>query len=160
MLWQRRNGQSHSKRMLLISAKKSIRLDTTVLVDDQLGIGQEVQIWSNEQMFYAQSMICPGEWEAQTSPSFWDTNGSCNLGQTTRPSDNQQKKRNCQIVGFAIPADHRVKLKESEKKDKYLGIARKPKKIMKHENDSDTNCNWHTRYSHQRTCTGTGGLGK
>ena len=29
---------------------------------------------------------------------------------------------------FAIPADHRVKLKEREKKDKYLDLAREFKK--------------------------------
>ena len=34
-----------------------------------------------------------GEWDAQTSPGFWDTNGSPNLGQTTRPY-NQEKKEN------------------------------------------------------------------
>ena len=38
----------------------------------------------------------------------------------TRPYNNQQKKRTYKIVGSAIPADHGVKLKESEKKDKYL----------------------------------------
>ena len=30
---------------------------------------------------------------------------------------------------FAVPADHRVKLKESEKKNKYLYLARKLKKL-------------------------------
>ena len=30
---------------------------------------------------------------------------------------------NCRIVDFAVPADHRVKLKESEKKDTYLDLA-------------------------------------
>ena len=29
----------------------------------------------------------------------------------------------CTIVDFAVPADHRVKLKEIEKKDKYLDFA-------------------------------------
>ena len=38
------------------------------------------------------------------------------------------KKRTCRIVEFAIPADHRVKLKESEKRDKYLDLARELKK--------------------------------
>ena len=32
-------------------------------------------------------------------------------------------------MDFAVPADHRVKLKESEKKDKYLNIARELKKL-------------------------------
>ena len=35
-----------------------------------------------------------------------------------------KKKRTCKIVYFAIRADHRIKLKECEKKDKYLDLAR------------------------------------
>ena len=42
---------------------------------------------------------------------------------------NKKKKRTCRIVNFAFPADHRVKLKESEKKDKYLVFARELKKL-------------------------------
>ena len=34
----------------------------------------------------------------------------------------KKKKKTCQIVDFALPADHRVKLKESEKKDKYFDL--------------------------------------
>ena len=30
---------------------------------------------------------------------------------------NQLKKRTCKIVDFAVPADHRIKLKENEKKE-------------------------------------------
>ena len=30
---------------------------------------------------------------------------------------------------------------------------------MEHESGTDTNCNWCTRYSHQKIGTGTGGLG-
>ena len=40
---------------------------------------------------------------------------------------NQQKKENLQ--SFAVPADHRIKLKECEKKDKYLDLARELKKL-------------------------------
>ena len=35
-----------------------------------------------------------------------------------------KKNRTCKIVDFAAPADHRIKLKEYEKKDKYLDLAR------------------------------------
>ena len=35
-----------------------------------------------------------------------------------------KKKRTYRIVNFAIPADHRVKLKEGEKKDRYHDLAR------------------------------------
>ena len=41
----------------------------------------------------------------------------------------QQKKRICKIVDFAVPVDHRINLKESEKKDKYLDLARELKKL-------------------------------
>ena len=42
----------------------------------------------------------------------------------TRHSDNHKTKRTCQIVDIAVQAGHRVKLKESEKKDKNHDIAR------------------------------------
>ena len=40
-----------------------------------------------------------------------------------------KKKRICKIVDFAVPADHRIKLKECEKKDKYLDLAMELKKL-------------------------------
>ena len=78
----------------------------------------------------------------------WHTYGSPNLGQKTRPNNNQQqKKRICKIVDFAVPANHRIKLKECEKKDKYLDLARELKKTMEHEDDNYTNCDWCFRNS-------------
>ena len=38
--------------------------------------------------------------------------------------NNNKKKRTGKIVDFAVPADHRIKLKECEKQDKYLDLAR------------------------------------
>ncbi len=40
-----------------------------------------------------------------------------------------KKKRTCKIVDFVVPADHRIKLKECEKKDKYLDLARGLEKV-------------------------------
>ena len=40
-----------------------------------------------------------------------------------------RKKRICKIVDFAFSADHRINLKENEKKDKYLDLARELKKL-------------------------------
>ena len=40
-----------------------------------------------------------------------------------------KKKRICKIVYFAVSADHRRKLKECEKKDKYRDLARELKKL-------------------------------
>ena len=42
----------------------------------------------------------------------------------------KKKKRTCRIVHSAVQADHRVKLMESEKNDKYLDIAGKLKKKL------------------------------
>ena len=53
-----------------------------------------------------------------------------------------KKKRTCKIVDFAAPADHRIKLKECEKRDKYLDLARELKKTVEHAGENDTNCNW------------------
>ena len=48
----------------------------------------------------------------------------------TRLHNNQQKKKRiCKIVDFAVPADHRINLKESEKKDKYFDFPRELKKL-------------------------------
>ena len=41
----------------------------------------------------------------------------------------KKKKRICKILDFAVPADHRIKLKECEKKDKYLVLARELKNL-------------------------------
>ena len=38
-------------------------------------------------------------------------------------------KRICKIVDLAVPADHRTKLKEFEKKEKYLDLASEVKKL-------------------------------
>ena len=40
-----------------------------------------------------------------------------------------KEKRTCKIVDFAVPADHRINLKECEKKDKYIDLARELKKL-------------------------------
>ena len=53
----------------------------------------------------------------------WDFNVQTDhLIPTRRPSI-------CKIVDFAVPADHRINLNESEKKDKYLNLARELKKL-------------------------------
>ena len=57
----------------------------------------------------------------------WHAHGSPNLCQKTRPYNNQQ--RIFKTVDFAVVADHRIKLKECEKKDKYFDLAKELKKI-------------------------------
>ena len=41
----------------------------------------------------------------------------------------KKKRKNHRIVEFAVPANHRVKLIECEKKDKYLDLARELNKL-------------------------------
>ena len=118
---------------------------------------QEISVSPYEQMVYVQLNISHGEWDTQTPLRFRHTNGSLNSGQTTRPYNNEQKKRTYKIVDFAVPADHRVKLKENEKKDKYLDLTRG--KVVGHESDVYTNYNLFSWFSHQRINKGTRGLG-
>ena len=60
----------------------------------------------------------------------WDFDIQKDLLISTRRPDLvivDKKKRTCGIVDFAVPTDQRVKLKESEKKDQYLDLARELK---------------------------------
>ena len=52
-------------------------------------------------------------------------------------------------------------MKESEKKDKYLHLARESKKknTMEHDGNDYTNRDWCFRYSNKRIIKRTGGLG-
>ena len=43
--------------------------------------------------------------------------------------EKNKKKRTCRLVDFANPADHWVKLRESENRVKYLDLARELKKL-------------------------------
>ena len=85
-------------------------------------------------MVCAQPSTSPRKWHTQIPLGLWYTKASPNLGQKTRPYNNQQKKEKkekkiCKIVDFSVPADHRIKLKECEKRDKYLDLARELKKL-------------------------------
>ena len=46
------------------------------------------------------------------------------------------------MLDFAVPEDHRVNLKEGEKKDKYLDLARELKKTVEHESNDCANYDW------------------
>ena len=138
-------------------AQKSIRLDTAGWW--RWSTRKCARNWNRpyKRVVYWQPGICPEEWDAQTSLVWWDTNGSFNLRRTTRPCESKKKKkkklRTCRIVDFVVPADHRVKLKESEKEDEYLELARELKKTtMEHEGDGDTSCNWRTRNDPLKDC--------
>ena len=40
-----------------------------------------------------------------------------------------KKKKNLSSSGFCLSADYRVKMKKKQRKDKYLDLAREPKKL-------------------------------
>ena len=44
-------------------------------------------------------------------------------------NNKKERKKTIKFVDFAVPADHRIKLKECEKKDKYIGLSRELKKL-------------------------------
>ena len=75
-------------------------------------------------MVYAPPNICLGELHTQNPQGFSHTNGSPYLNQRPDLIIINKMKRTCKIVDFAVPADHRPKLKECEKKDKYLNLRR------------------------------------
>ena len=71
--------------------------------------------------------------ENYTHKLLWDFGVQTDHLISARRSDliiiKKKKKRICKIVDFAVPNDHRIKLKECEKKDKDLDLARELKKL-------------------------------
>ena len=59
----------------------------------------------------------------------------------------KKKRKFVNFVDFAVPVDHRINLKESEKKDKYLDLARELKKNVKHESNDCANCDWCVKHN-------------
>ena len=53
-----------------------------------------------------------------------------------------QKKKNYRQVDFVIPQNIKTKIKESEKRDKYLDLARELKKSERNQSNGDTNRSW------------------
>ena len=78
-------------------------------------------------MVYAQPGIRPREWDFKIQTDHlisarWPDQVIVKKKKKKKKRKRKRKKRTCWIVDFAVPVDHRVKLKE-EKKDKYLVIA-------------------------------------
>ena len=71
-------------------------------------------------MVYAQLSICPRKLHINF---FWDFDIHTDHLILAKRLDliiiNKKRERICKIVDFADPADHRIKLKKCEKKDKY-----------------------------------------
>ena len=78
-------------------------------------------------MVYAQPGACPRKYSHEL---LWDFNIQTDHLIPARRPDLiiiNKRKRICKIVDFAVLADYRIK--ESEKKDKYLDLARELKKL-------------------------------
>ena len=72
--------------------------------------------------------------ENDTHKLLWDFDIHTDLLISARRPDRiiinkKEKERICKIVDFAVPAYHCIKLKECEKKDKYLDLVRESKKL-------------------------------
>ena len=63
------------------------------------------------------------------------------------------------MVDLTVPADHRIKLKKSEKKDKYLGFSRELKKLWNMKMTIMPILIGALDTSYQRIVKGTGGFG-
>ena len=100
-------------------------------LDDSLGIMQETEVWPYWQMIYAQNRIYL---------RFSDPKNHQILARKPDTILINKKKRTCLLVYFPVPVDHQMKIKESEKIDKYLDLAWELKrKFVQYEGDSDTN---------------------
>ena len=74
--------------------------------------------------------------ENETPKNLWDFEiPTDHLISARRPDIVRVNKKNqaCRIVDFAVPLDHKVKLKENKKKDKYQDHERELKKVRNME---------------------------
>ena len=127
MRWQKRNDQSHNKRMQQISTEGVQGGTRLGRQGNPLGNVQEISIRPYKQIY----MHGPAPvLENDSHKLLWDFNIQTDQLIPARRPDLiiiNKRKRICNIVDFAVPADHRINLKESEKKDKYLDLARELK---------------------------------
>ena len=89
-------------------------------------------------MVYAQRNTCP---KNNTHKLLWDFDIHTDHLSRLDLIIINKKKRACKIVDFAVPADHRRKLNECERKDKFFDLSRELKKTVEHAGDNYTNCN-------------------
>ena len=106
-------------------------------------------------MVYTQPRIYPGEWDAQNSLGFWDTNKLPNL---VYWYSTKEKKENLPNGGLWTQSKIERKRKKKKKRDMSLDLARELKRTMEHKGDDVTNCNCWTRNNPQRLCKRTGRL--
>ena len=123
MQWQRRNDQSHNKRM-----EYKARHDWVGKVIHWEMCKKFKFDHTNKWYMHNPAPIL----ENDTHKLRWDFNMQTDHLIPDRSSDLlkiNKKERICKIVDFAVPADPRINLKEWEQKDKYLDLARELKKL-------------------------------
>ena len=67
-------------------------------------------------------------WDFNIQTDHWISTRRPDLAIKNKRKKKKKKMRICKIVDFAVPADNRIKLKECEKKDKYMELAGELKK--------------------------------
>ena len=81
-------------------------------------------------MLYAQTRVCPGEWDARNSLGIWDTNRSPNPSQMNIPCDSWQERGNLPKSGLCRPNGQLSKnQRKRRKRGKYLDLARERRKL-------------------------------
>ena len=107
-----------------IGTKKSIRVDTTRWA--RWSTGNCARNWNLTNKWYMHNP----EYvlENETHKIRWDFEiQKDHLILARRPVLVSDSKKTCWIVDFAVPADHKIKIKENEERDEYLYLVRKLK---------------------------------
>ena len=112
------NKKNNKLKAQIISSNNKLKLYLTQLGEktDPLIIEQVIEICTYYQTISVQTRIRLRGRDAWNSQDFWDTTRLSH----TRSSDNKKKikkKGTFRIADFAVPADLRVKIKESEKRE-------------------------------------------
>ena len=123
MQWQKRNDQSHNRMLKLAQKEYKARHDWVGKVIHWKMCRKFQFDHTNKLYMHNPAPVL----ENDTHKPLWDFNiQTDHLIPARRPHliMFNKRKRICKIVDFAVLVDHRINLKESEKKDKYLDLAR------------------------------------
>ena len=111
--------------------RRNIRLDTTGWQGDPLGVFKKFK-FDHTNKWYMQNPA--SVLENETHKLLWDFEMQTDHQISARRPDliiikkKKKKKKDLQKCGLCCPANHRIKIKASEKKDKYIDLAKDLKK--------------------------------
>ena len=133
MWWSSGNDQSLCKNSKLAQKEYKTRHDW-VGEGDPLGIVEEIEIYHSAKWcaHNPESIL-----ENETLKFFRDFEIQTSYLILTRQPDRvivnqkrkKERKRTCRTVGFTVLTDHRVKIKENDKRDRNLDLARELKNL-------------------------------